>query len=354
MLHLLTGARCNNNCLFCMEQDREARAAHVGGQRLEDLRAMLAHHEDREEVLFTSGEPTLHPDLLKLVGWAREEGYRTIGLITNGRLLAYAGVARRLVARGINRVTVSIHGHTARLHDSLTRTPGSYDQSRAALDNLLRLRAAGSRRGRLEVRTATVVTRRNLPHLGAVLASLGRGTPDQHVLNMVMPVGRAGRHFRAMVPRYTEVASALSRLAEKAPPWLPRTRLVDMPVCVGRALPATLWGEPEAFTQYEAVGSSGLQDHCPAAGVGGEGATVAGEERDYYPTDRARKDLVLRAQEGPCRGCAARPVCSGVYRRYVEVRGHGELCPITADELADLAPHLRPGDRAKKGKVRLV
>ncbi len=354
MLHLLTGAKCNNNCLFCMEQDRQARAAHVGGQRLEDLRAMLAHHEDREEVLFTSGEPTLNPDLLKLVQWASEEGYRTIGLITNGRLLAYPGVARRLVARGINRVTVSIHGHTARLHDSLTRTPGSHAQSRAALSNLLRLRAAGGQRGRLEVRTATVITRRNLPHMGAVLASLSRGAPDKHVLNMVMPVGRAARRFRTIVPRYTEVARALASLAETSPAWLPRAALVDMPVCVGRSLPPSLWGEPEAFTQYEAVGSSGLQEHCPGADAGEDGATVAGEERDYYPTGRARKDLVLREQEGPCRECAARPVCAGVYRRYVEARGHGELTPISADELADLAPHLRSGDRSKKGKVRLV
>ena len=50
MLHVLTGAACNTTCLFCMEQDRAARAAHVGAQAPADIRAMLAAHEDREEV----------------------------------------------------------------------------------------------------------------------------------------------------------------------------------------------------------------------------------------------------------------------------------------------------------------
>lgn len=350
MLHVLTGAACNNNCLFCMEQDRQARAAHVGAQSPADIRAMLAAHEDRDEVLFTSGEPTLNPSLLDHVASAREEGYRIISLITNGRLLAYPGVARRLVERGVNRVTVSIHGHTARLHDSLTRTPGSYVQSRAALTNLLRLR-----RGRqLEVRTATVITRRNLEHLGDILGALARGAPDHHVLNMVMPVGRADRHFEILVPGYSEVARTLACLAHGEPSWLGRTRLVDMPVCVGRVLPPHLWGEPEIYTQFEAVGSSGLQGVCDGQGAGRAEPAISGQERAYYQTGRTRKDAHQRVRDGKCQGCAARPVCAGVYRRYLDARGDEELTPLSAQELENLAPHLRSGDRAKKGRIRLA
>ena len=48
------------------------------------------------------------------VGWAREEGYRIIGIISNGRMLAYPGVARRLAARGVNRFTISSSGREFR------------------------------------------------------------------------------------------------------------------------------------------------------------------------------------------------------------------------------------------------
>ena len=34
MLHVLVGRVCNNNCLFCMESDREARALGQGGEVL--------------------------------------------------------------------------------------------------------------------------------------------------------------------------------------------------------------------------------------------------------------------------------------------------------------------------------
>lgn len=43
----------------------------------------------------------------------------------------------RVVSAGLDEVTFSLHGHTARLHDYLTATPGSFDK---ALRGLLYLR----------------------------------------------------------------------------------------------------------------------------------------------------------------------------------------------------------------------
>ncbi len=351
MLHILTGAACNNNCLFCMEEDRAARAAHVGGQSRQDIRAMLSSHAERDEVLFTSGEPTLNPDLLEYVSWAREEGYRVIGLITNGRMLSYPGAAGRLAARGVNRITLSIHGHTARLHDGLTRTPGSFAQSNAGLGELLSL---GKTPG-LTIQTSTVVNKRNLEQIEAIYSFLARRDmgPDLVVFNVMMPVGRGARHFDAMVPRYVEVARALKELtAGMTPDELRGTRLVDLPVCAGRELPAQLWGEPEPFEQFEAQGSSGLQELSPIPGEQSAPALVD-QDRSYYLTSRRLKEDHQREQEGPCRSCAARSLCPGVYRRYTEAYGWDELVPIGADELPGLMAHFRSGAREKRRPRRV-
>ena len=131
MLHVLVGAQCNNNCLFCMEAYRERRAERIASQSQDDIRRMIDRYPQPDEVLFTSGEPTLDPALPTYIGWAKQRGFRVIGLVTNGRRLAYREYARELADAGLNRVTVSIHGHTARLHDGQTRTPGSFDQSLA-------------------------------------------------------------------------------------------------------------------------------------------------------------------------------------------------------------------------------
>ena len=87
-VHVSIGAVCNNNCIFCMEEDREAREVNNGAMTPERVRWILEEHRGAEEVCFTSGEPTTRPELPELVRWAKELGYRRISVMTNGRRLS--------------------------------------------------------------------------------------------------------------------------------------------------------------------------------------------------------------------------------------------------------------------------
>ena len=62
-VHVLTGAVCNNNCVFCMEEDRDER--YVVNSQTDDamIQAILAERAGAEEICFTSGEPTTNPHL---------------------------------------------------------------------------------------------------------------------------------------------------------------------------------------------------------------------------------------------------------------------------------------------------
>ena len=346
MLHVLVGATCNNNCLFCMEADRAARRAHVSAQSRDDIRAMISSHGSRDEVLFTSGEPTSEPDLLDHVAWAQEEGFRVIGVITNGRRLSYPHLARDLVDAGVNRVTVSIHGHTARLHDSQTRTPGSFEQTLAGLKNALHLR----RDRRLEVHTATVICRRTLDHVEAIHHFLSRADPDLMIFNVMMPVGRGARHLSSLMPAYVRVAETFASLAAAlTPQQLRQLRLVDLPLCVGRDLPFPLRGEAEQFEQFERAGSSGLSDQ--PAGANAEEAPRLLADGSYHLTSRAKKDSALRVKEGPCEACAARPLCPGVYRAYADALGLDELKPLSAADLRRLG---RSHGKKRRRSVKIL
>ncbi|MBZ0120903.1 MAG: hypothetical protein K8H88_28170, partial [Sandaracinaceae bacterium] len=57
-LHLSIGAVCNNNCVFCMEEDRDARYTNNSAMTEERVRWILERHRGAEEVCWTSGEPT--------------------------------------------------------------------------------------------------------------------------------------------------------------------------------------------------------------------------------------------------------------------------------------------------------
>lgn len=255
MLHLLVGRDCNNNCLFCMEADRRGRSEHAANQSSQDVRRMIQEYPETDEILFTNGEPTLCQDLPQYVTWAKERGFKTIGLISNGRRLTYPLYLEDLVTRGLNRVTLSVHGHTSSLHDGLTRTPGSFRQTRAGLIHCARMAQTHG----LQLHTSTVLTRRNLPHLQAIAAMLRSFHVHETVYNVMMAKGRGAQHFKRLMPRYGDVLIAFHQLADNSEKRSnQRIRVVDMPPCVLRCLPLGMGGDSEEYDQYEPTGSTGV------------------------------------------------------------------------------------------------
>jgi cyclic pyranopterin phosphate synthase len=317
-VHVLTGRSCNNNCLFCMEEDRAARAVANAATDDRAVRRILADNPGVDEVCFTSGEPTTNPALPRWARWARDAGVRRVSVMTNGRALAYPALAARLVEAGVGRFYVSLHGHTARLHDSLTRTPGSFAQTVAGLDNLARLAD-----GRFEVHTATALTVRVLPHLDEIYQLVRARRVAQAVFNGLQISGRAETHFDRLVPRYREVAAAAAVFLAAAGRREPRVEafLVDLPPCTTHGLPDYNRGYVEAYAHYEPAVGIGLAA-APAPALSEPGGA------SWLRVTRADLDAALRAKREACGRCRYDPVCEGVWAGYLRRHGWDELEPV--------------------------
>ena len=85
--------KCANRCVFCATGDRVSAA--LGWDKIEEI---LRQHRDEgtDQLDIDGGEPTTHPRLADAIGLARELGYRSINLTTNGRLLRDRALAERL------------------------------------------------------------------------------------------------------------------------------------------------------------------------------------------------------------------------------------------------------------------
>jgi pyruvate-formate lyase-activating enzyme len=301
---ILAGVACNNNCLFCMERDGADGAIpkfHVTPERVWRL---LADHAERDDVMFTTGEPTLNANLPGYIGWARGLGYRRIGVTTNGRRLGYEDYARSLLERGLNHVVLSIHGPDARCHDAQTRFPGSFDQTLAGLQTLARLKSDH----RFTVHTSTVVGKRNFHLLGATYALLRDLGVDQCVFNCMQPLGRATCLVRQLAPHYSEVVGEFGRLVAAVGDAFPPLFLLDLPLCTTEGLPTRVrgWLESAAIVMYADDGSS--------------------EQR----TTRVDKEQAYKVKRAECGRCGYDHHCLGVWRRYVDAYGWDELVPVVA------------------------
>jgi molybdenum cofactor biosynthesis enzyme MoaA len=178
--------RCNNRCLFCHDAYR-----HDGGViDPEEIRAQIRAGRERgaTRLILSGGEPTIHPAFLDFVALGRAAGYTWVQTITNGRMFSYEKFVRRAIDAGLCEATVSLHGHTAELHDRLVGVGGAFAQALKGLRNLLR---AG-----LVVSVDVVVNQLNVGVLPDLLRFyLALGVREFDLLHLI-PFGRGFDEFR--------------------------------------------------------------------------------------------------------------------------------------------------------------
>ncbi|MFH1435805.1 MAG: radical SAM protein [Pseudomonadota bacterium] len=283
-LHIKVSRLCNNNCIFCL--DDRARRTDIGER---EVKAHLEEGKALGGMLFTCGEPTLHPKLPLFIGMARAAGYRSIGLVTNGRRLSYPDYCDRLLELGLTEVTLSIHGHAAAMHDALTRTRGSFDQTMAGLRNMSRRKEKQGAR----LITSTVITARNMKRINETLKALAAYNVDTMVLNVVEPSGEALRHFDRVTPPYADMAQCINNAVAGFP---------------GKSK-ITVEGIPLCFC-------AGFLENC---GVREEILLKEGTAFKALPTDRNHVKI------DACKSCRLTRLCPGIFRKYAKRRGTAEI-----------------------------
>jgi molybdenum cofactor biosynthesis enzyme MoaA len=108
---------CNNGCATCITAPLHT-----------DASSWQTPVADRH-VVIRHREATLRRELPAHIRELRERGPRSITLITNGRMLLYAALARSLIEAGVDRLVVKLFGCDAAEHDAHTRDEGSFDQA---------------------------------------------------------------------------------------------------------------------------------------------------------------------------------------------------------------------------------
>jgi cyclic pyranopterin phosphate synthase len=209
-------------------------------------------------------------------------------------MLRYNDLAREVAALA-DEVEVAVHGDDAALHDSITRSPGSFAQTMRGVRNLL---AAGA-----SVSTNTVVTRLNLARLPAVARLLVAEGVRQVQFANVHPEGNALDDAEALVPRLSELEAPLAEALR----------------AVGAA-GATAYAEAVPLCFLPGLERCAIELHLPAEVELREPGLVS---RDFLPERRAEK------VKGPqCRPCALEAGCEGAWRGYARLYGLDELRPV--------------------------
>ena len=156
---------CNNNCTICMLSELKKELPAIGYEQFKKVLIDIKNHGRFENLILSGAEVTTFDGLDKYVEFAASLGwFKKIQIQTNGRRLKDKDYLKHLIDCGVNEFFISIHGLNE-IHDTTTRTPGSFKESLEGLRNLADFD--------VNVISNTVLTKRNynnIPHFIEFLA----------------------------------------------------------------------------------------------------------------------------------------------------------------------------------------
>jgi len=254
-----------------------------------------------KNIEFTGGEPTIRKDILQLVTQAKKMGYEQIGLSTNGRLFSYRKFCQKIVKAGLNKITFSLLGPKAEIHNAITRTPASFNEIIAGIKNAQQFSG-------VRINISSVISQlnfRNLKKFGKFVRSLG---VERWYLLDLIPDGHAKMYYPTLVVRLDDLYKELNSILSIADNFK-EFGFFDFPFCLFKS---KLREKDNACF----VNAKKRMETSQQVGYNAERITV--DNQGIY-SDTCRLNISI------CKKCKFYKECGGLWKNYLDLYGSREI-----------------------------
>ncbi|MGC8851777.1 MAG: radical SAM protein [Minisyncoccia bacterium] len=298
---IMTGFICNNNCVMCSVKPK---GLYYKPRRTEEIIMDMKKGRELqyERIEFTGGEPTLRKDLPLLISEAKKLGYQEIAISTNARMLSQNKYLEKLVNSGLNRVTTTLYGPNKKIHETITRTPQSFDQTIKGIKNMIKIN--------IPITINTVVFSLTAPFLketGLLINDLG--VKFWTLLDLI-PDGYAFDNYKMLVlspfklkKTFLSIEPILNKFSV--------INILDFPFCL----------LPPSFYKYSNVNI-----------LAAEGRTQIIQQVGYHPkrffkTKNVYQDI-HKILLPTCKKCIYYTECGGLWKSYLQIFNKTSFRPI--------------------------
>ena len=168
---------CNLSCIHCRASAE--RGPYPNELSTDECRRVLDEIASFSSpiIIFTGGEPLLRPDIFDILAHGQKLGMN-MAVAVNGLLLDDE-IARKMVERDVQRISVSLDGATAETHDKFRNVAGAFEGAMKGIE--------AAKRAGLPFQINSTITKINLGEI-----------PD--LLDLVVDIGAVAHHIFLLVP----------------------------------------------------------------------------------------------------------------------------------------------------------
>jgi organic radical activating enzyme len=289
---------CNQNCPFCaVGRDWQAPST----KEILRQAAALADIGCRR-ICISGGEPTTHPDFLKLLKKLNSSGMEELEIQTNGVNFADEKFLKNTLDAGANVIVFSFHAHTEKAYDRITGTKGQLARASLGFENLVREPATR----KLKILVMIVLNKYNYRSLERHIAFLSKlaGKNGKFALSL----SQLNQRGCTVAPDFMEDFGKMRPFLRKAQDCCKLNGIEIMPMSGSPCMPPLC-----LFTDEQSLA--------------GERPSAYSTGNIIYAETHAAGNS--RAKSPVCRECKWDAYCPGVTSQYAERFGLSALQPIS-------------------------
>jgi len=298
---IFLGYSCNNNCIFCINAEkRNIIKDKATSQILKEI--YLSSKKEKIDIIeFIGGETTIRDDFFEIISAAKKLKIPDIVIATNGRMFSDMDFAKKAIEAGLKSIIFSIHAHNSKLHDLLTRSPGSFEQLMKGVKNLKKI-------GFNKINGNTTVVKQNFKNLDKIAKlHIKLGIKNVEYIFVDPQYGGAHNDFENIVPRISEASVYMRKALD-----------------IGRKAGYLQWHVRYVPLCY-------FKDYLNQISEIKEAKLFRSK---HWAPDFINEDVVenrkkyARIKTQKCRGCLLYNICEGIWTEYIKHYGDSELIPI--------------------------
>lgn len=296
--------KCNIRCVFCYSSPELDLWKNENPMPVEKVfkNLVISYKEGCRIVQFIGGEPTVYPDLDKVILFARKTGYKVIQIVTNGQMMSDTNYARKLKKAGLNSASFSIHHIIPEEHDRTVRTEGAFKKTIKGIENAIR--------NKIYVTANIAITALNSKYIYEIVKFLyEKYNIETYSLIAAHFIGMADKKSDQLKIRYTDIVKEVKKTLS----FLESKNILPVSPILSNFVPCVLPGCENIISDWQ----------------------IPYNDDDLYLPEKSYKNSMythitesLRMKVPECKKCIYYNICAGFEKQYYKIFGSGEFTPV--------------------------
>lgn len=293
------GYECNDHCTHCVVEELRDLAIKQKKRRTTQNykdEVLKSKNLGFTSITITGGEPTIRSDFLEIVNFIYENGL-SIEVQSNGRNFKDKNLAKE-TSKLVNTFIIALHGPNSKIHDEVTQTNGSFEETILGIKNLVKFKA--------KIIGKIVISKINYEYILETLKLYEKLGVKAVVVSFPHSSG-ANDYIEKIAPYYTQIKS---QIQESLNYYSDINKLL---LILEEILPCALDKEYPVIHFYEFFENLRISQLN----------TLSDKARNWKILRRA-----IKRKGDICSDCLLNNFCDGYWKEYVNERGFGEFKAI--------------------------